>query len=388
MRFEKAELYQFRNIKKAKVDFHPHLNIFIGKNGQGKTNFIEAMHLVSNGDTFRFGKTKDLIFLGTHESSIRTRVRIGENAFNVSTYIYPSKKKTEVDGKALTASHVFNKAATVVFSPESLSAIKEGADVRRHLVDEALVTASPRNRNLIIQFRRALKARNKVLKALATQSPQAGPGAESYRVLESLNPIFFNLATELTYERIQTLKQMLPDIQYAMRYISLQSHVDVSVDYVISDTSAWDFSRETIAQMLHERHAKLALVEAKLGSSLVGPQKHDVRILYNQKDSRIFCSQGQQRALILSFKMAQIVYHKSVYGTYPVLMMDDVLSELDLEKRTSLISFLKELRAQIFVTSTDVTLPAEMGLQDYMVFNVNGGNFYPLSKDIECLDRL
>lgn len=96
--------------------------------------------------------------------------------------------------------------------------------------------------------------------------------------------------------------------------------------------------------------------EIAYGSSLVGPQKHDVTFLYNQNDSRFYCSQGQQRAMILSFKMAQIVYHRKAFGVYPILMLDDVLSELDLAKREKLILFLKDIDTQIFLTTTDLNV--------------------------------
>jgi len=95
--------------------------------------------------------------------------------------------------------------------------------------------------------------------------------------------------------------------------------------------------------------------------------------LYNQKDSRFYCSQGQQRALILSFKMAQIVYHRTVHGTYPILLLDDVLSELDVVKRGALIEFLHNTQTQIFLTTTDLHLPEEMNMSESKVFEVKEG---------------
>ena len=109
------------------------------------------------------------------------------------------------------------------------------------------------------------------------------------------------------------------------------------------------------------------------GVSLVGPQKHDVIFLYNGNDSRFYCSQGQQRSIILAFKMAQIVYHHKVHGFYPVLLLDDVLSELDLNKQESLISTLNQTKTQTFVTTTDVSLISKLSLSNARVFNIRNG---------------
>ncbi len=109
------------------------------------------------------------------------------------------------------------------------------------------------------------------------------------------------------------------------------------------------------------------------GTTLIGPHKHEILFLYDQKDSRFYCSQGQQRAIILSFKMAQVVYYKQVHGEYPVLLLDDVLSELDATKRSALISFLHEIKTQTFISSTDLTLPENFHLSETNIITLREG---------------
>lgn len=125
--------------------------------------------------------------------------------------------------------------------------------------------------------------------------------------------------------------------------------------------------------MIQKRSLELRTAELQSGTSLIGPHKHDIKFLYGQNDSRFYCSQGQQRAIILSFKMAQIVYHRKAHGIYPVLMLDDVLSELDKTKRDALITFLHEIKTQIFVTTTDFELPTSFTLDQTQVFQVQNG---------------
>src|SRR6185312_16818402 len=162
-------------------------------------------------------------------------------------------------------------------------------------------------------------------------------------------------ATDLTWQRLEALRAILEDLNQAMNSISKNQNVDISVEYVISGENALKMSYSDVENSLQKRVLELSDAELASGSSLVGPQKHDIVFLYDQNDSRFYCSQGQQRALILSFKMAQIVYHRRVHGTYPALLLDDVLSELDPARRSSLVKFLKDIPAQIFLTTTDLS---------------------------------
>ena len=173
-------------------------------------------------------------------------------------------------------------------------------------------------------------------------------------------------------QRIEALARIKGDLNDNMQYIS-QTNVEIFVDYVASDESFLGFSRSEIVEKLKKRASELRSAEVSSGSSLVGPHKHDILFLYNQKDSRFFCSQGQQRAIILSFKMAQIVYHRRVHGTYPILLLDDVLSELDSEKRFRLVEFLEKLETQIFITSTEIDSVENLNKENVKIKYLDNG---------------
>jgi DNA replication and repair protein RecF len=197
--------------------------------------------------------------------------------------------------------------------------------------------------------------------------------------LDSLNPSFFQLSVELTWRRLQAVKAISGDFLYScQKLFPEQPNVDISVEYSFSEKIVNDFSREKIEKLIYDRMQQLRTAEISTGSSLVGPHKHQIKFLYNQNDSRFFCSQGQQRALILAFKMAQIVYHRKAYRSDPVLFLDDVLSELDEVRRQALIGFLAACEAQVFVTTTDFNLPEslalELGKRDCKVIDMNGRN--------------
>lgn len=370
MIFEKLRLVNFRNYRDVVVSFSPRVNVFVGDNGQGKTNLLEALYLVSQGKSFRYGDNQTLINNSNQESVIQALVQQNELQYKLKLGLTRSRKFLTMNDKRASPTDIRKVFASVVFSPESLASIKEGADHRRELIDDLLVTFDRRNADLLADYRKALKTRNKILKNFL-EGLQDKVVTES--LLESLNPLFLRLATDLTYARISALAGLSKEFNSAMQYISRDSSVDISVEYLISDQNAAHATLEEVNFLLKKRLSELHDAELSSGTSLVGPHKHDIVFLYGQKDSRFFCSQGQQRAIILSFKMAQIVYHRKAHGTYPVLMLDDVLSELDKAKREALITFLHEINTQIFVTTTDLSLPNSFSLDQISVLHIKNG---------------
>lgn len=371
MQYERLRLINYRNYRDVVLSFSPRLNVFIGDNGQGKTNIIEALYLISQGSSFRYADNSTMISTGKDQAMIQTLIRENDLLYHLRLAITPSKKNLILNDKRVSSNDIRKLFATVVFSPESLSAIKEAAEERRKLIDELLVTFDQRNAALLIDFRKALKVRNKILKN------NFDGKADRYltlALLESIQPQYVRLATELTYNRVVALKGIRNELNNAMQYISANLVDELNVEYQISGTNALDFTHKQIESSLIKRHSELIDAELSQGTTLVGPHKHDVIFLYGQKDSRFFCSQGQQRAIILSFKMAQIVYHRRANGTYPVLMLDDVLSELDKTKRDALITFLHEINTQIFITTTDFNLPYSFSLDQISVKSIKDGH--------------
>ena len=371
MIFERLRLVNFRNYRDVVVSFSPRVNVFVGENGQGKTNLLEALFLLSQGDSFRYSDNTTLINSDCSEAIIQARVVQNELHYKLQLGLSKSRKVLTMNDKRITSTDIRKLFASVVFSPESLSSIKEGADHRRELLDELLITFDRRNADLITDYRKALKTRNKILKnhLEGLQDRQV-----TLQLLESINPAFLRLATDLTFARIFALNGLSKEFNYAMQYISKNDSTEISVDYVISSENGMSYTSEKVNNALQNRMAELQEAELSSGSSLVGPHKHDIVFLYGQKDSRFYCSQGQQRAIILSFKIAQIVYHRKAHGTYPVLMLDDVLSELDKTKRDALITFLHEINTQIFVTTTDFSLPDSFKLDQMSVITIKDGH--------------
>lgn len=369
MVIKSLSLINFRNFTATDIQFNDRLNIIIGDNGQGKTNVIEAIHLLTEGESFRYSKNENLIQLGQQNAFVRAQVFNDDLDYKLALKLTNSTKNLLINDKP-TSVNKLRKISSVLFSPESLNIVKESSDERRQLVDQLVEQTTVAGIDVIREYRKVLKTRNKLLKDITEEKITYQMGMDT---LESLNPSFLKLAAELTYLRITGLNEIRNEVELALNNIHSSTSVKFDFDYIISEKNHKNSNLETVIESLRKRMTELETAELKSGVSLVGPQKHDVIFLYNGNDSRFYCSQGQQRSIILAYKMAQIVYHQKVHGFYPILLLDDVLSELDLSKQESLISTLNQTETQTFVTTTDVTLLSKLSMDKASVFKIKNG---------------
>jgi DNA replication and repair protein RecF len=374
MNFRSLKLKNFRNYEDLYLEFPDGVVVFFGPNGQGKTNLMEAFHFLLRGESFRPYSIDSLLSHAGDEiaSNGMLEGKLSQKNLNhdVKMVFGEGRKSVLWNNNRTTSAQLARHFPLVLFSPESLAAIKEGPDQRRQLLDDVVLTHSTASVKILKDFKHALKMRNKILRDFLTGRANEGT---TRSLLDSLDPSYLPLATELTMARLQALNALKKDFHEAVREVLALKNVDISVEYLISGQNAGEWSRSDILSAMHKRAQELRDRELSTGSSLVGPQRHDIRVLFAGKDSRFFCSQGQQRAIILSFKMAQILYHHRSYQVYPFLLLDDVLSELDPVRRTNLVSFLRGIPAQIFLTTTDLSFSMDFGDRRLSVFQIENG---------------
>lgn len=371
MYFSKIRVQNFRNLNSLDLDLNSGVNIFVGENGQGKTNFIESIYYLIRGRSFRPTQSESLRPNGKVECTtiIQGRMNKGNLTSLVESKFSSEQKKIFLNSKAVRQSQLFQMFPIVLFSPESLSVIKSGPEARRELIDEIVVSHG--QAATLEHFKKALKTRNKVLNDVRLGSITE---MSANQLLEALNPIYIEASLQLTTARIHHLNCMKPYLRLSSQAISPRDLGDISVDYLISKTPSQELSKEQIRENICNRLKLLGKNEFKIGKSLVGPHKHELNFLSYGNDARYFCSQGQQRALILAFKMAQIMYHDSTFRDHPILLLDDVLSELDPNKGANLLKFLEEIRSQIFLTTTDISFPFEFQKYGMSIFRMNQGS--------------
>lgn len=365
MYIDSIKSFGFRNLENLEFSPNSNINIFIGKNGQGKTNLLETIYVASKGKSFRPGKIQEWKNQKIDPNSpckLEFKLRDGKYEHLLKIVWSKSTKQIFLDDKKVTSGKLLQLFPTILFSPESLLSIKEGPDKRRNLLDEML-TSSVETQHFYTQYKKSLKNRNKFLKT----SKESGTFNET--LWKSLNVLFLNFSTQLTMARVDLLYKLSPHVKKALALI-FGNELSFEFEYIISERHIKNWSASEILEFQQERANELKNAEISYGSSLVGAHKHDLKLILNGKDARFFSSQGQQRGLILAIKMAEVMYRFD-QGEKPVLLLDDVLSELDLEKREKLIEFLSTFQTQIFITTTDSIDGVELN-GDY--FNIKKGH--------------
>lgn len=370
MFIDKLKLVNYRNLESVNINFCKNINFLIGVNGQGKTNILESIFLLGHGESFRYSSNSSLINFNQKEAMVNG-VAVEEKgiSYDLACKIGKSQKIHYFQNKKLSLQSMNHRLKMVLFSPESLSVIKEGAEYRRDTVDEFLLNSDNDYWQELAHFRKVLKTRNKILKELSINGEKSN---QPDLLLEAINPSFLQAASLITFKRINALAKLLPFYEEAAQYIARRS-IKLGFQYLISDVDFISKEKEEIIMAIKTRMQQLYSAEIATGTSLVGPQKHQIVFLYNQNDSRFYCSQGQQRSLILALKIAQIVYHHKAFGYFPILLLDDVLSELDENKKSALVEFLNTLNAQVFITSTDYFLPKSFSNQESKILQVSDG---------------
>jgi DNA replication and repair protein RecF len=372
MFIESLRLRNFRNYEKLELDFHRHVNVFIGQNGQGKSNILEALEYTISGHSFRSVHNDQVIknLSEPHESKVIGVVNQRDLKKEIELHLFEKKTEIKFNGKKVSRDFLQKNFCAVVFTPDSLSVVKQGPQERRNLLDQIAKSIAIEKSKIPNDFARCLKTRNRVLKERldGTLSKR-----EADALLESINHSFLPLATELVTLRLETINELILPMKKAFSALLTEGSVDISVEYVISGKSAIDWSQNQVYDALKTRLQELQVAELSSSQSLVGPHKHDVRFLFNGKDARTFCSQGQQRAITLAFKIAQILKYFEIKGEYPLLLLDDVFSELDFEKRENLMRMLSDTPAQIFLTTTELDEQIQFGKKEVKVFEITRG---------------
>ncbi len=362
----------FRNLEDIELTLSKGTNIFLGLNGQGKTNLIEAIYFSLSLNSFRTSLIDVLVQNQKESAYIQSIVLKGTKQFDIKLKINElGKKEYLVNTKKISGLKARKNFPIILFHPESLAIIKGSADKRRQFIDEILLGYVDKSIDIIKEFQKILRSRNQMLKMMLKNEISSTEGMD---VLQSLNINYVKISSQLAYERILILKKILPIVNKNISKIS-GFDIEISMDYLVSKQDAQNWSFTDLLNATNNRIKELLPAERSSGISLVGAHKHGITIKFNRTDSRYYCSQGQQRALILAFKMAQVELLSELegLGNGPIVLLDDVLSELDKEKGFYLIEFLKQYPSQTIITNTDLDSNLLESFNDLLVKNIFAG---------------
>jgi DNA replication and repair protein RecF len=338
---KQLKVYQYRNFASANCSFSPGMNYLVGSNAQGKTNLIEAINFLSVARSFRTSKKTDLIKWEDREASIFGTVQQTLGDLNLGVVFQNGKSKFLVNNNPITsASEFVGRFVVVSFFPDDLELVKAGPSTRRKLIDRHCVDINPSELFCFLRFNQALRNKSELLKSGSVERNQ----------LEAWNYLLAQNAIKITKARRDFIERLNPI------FSAMHAETTASLD-APSLTLKSDFLTAT-GEVLSENDAFLAYQQVssrEIASrrSLFGSQRDDIDILLGERSARAFASQGQSRSLVLSLKIAITTLIEQQLGDSPLLLLDDVDSELDLTRRDGLFSKLLGTNRQIIMTGTD-----------------------------------
>ena len=353
MHLAHLRLRDFRNYGRLDVDFTPGFHVLLGDNAQGKTNILEAIYLMATLRSFRGVGGAQMIRHGQKGYYVGGRV-VGVGEHTVKMYWSLAERKLSLDDQPVRRLGDFlGVVRVVVFCTEDLQLVKGTGRVRRRFLDLLLSQTHPGYLPLLQRYARALRSRNALLKQRVVDDI----------ALESFSTELVKLGNEMIALRLQLIPRLSPLTRLAYRRISNDAE-ELRLEYQPSVRG--DFAVEL---------AKNRAREKALRTTVIGPHRDDLQLLLNEKSAAQFGSEGQKRSLAVALKMAQTDYLTGLHGTPPILLIDDVMGELDLKRRSGLVPLLErshEARGQVFMTCTEENWPQELG-RDLQRWSVKNG---------------
>ena len=350
-------LKNFRNYTDQTAEFSPLTNVIYGNNAQGKTNILEALYLFSQGRSHRAKTDRELIKFG--EDMARLDIEFHDNDRDYKAVMLLEKngrKSIRVNHIQLTKlSMLMNYLNIVMFSPEDLNLIKGSPGSRRRFIDAAISQLYPSYLASLNDYKKALIQKNSLLKDRR---------AADRAMISVWNEQLADNGSKIMKARSEFVELLNG---FAGRIQNEISGEKLEITYAPS-IKCEDASKDGIMEYLDARMKR----EIEFSSALFGVQRDDLKVVINESDARLFGSQGQQRTATLAMKMALSEYIHHVKGEYPVLLLDDIMSELDITRRTYLAEKIRD--KQVFITSTDTDL---VGSTDSTkLFRINNGEIF------------
>ena len=373
MKIKSLKLLYFRNYLSTNIEVHPSLNVLVGNNANGKTNIIESIFCLALGKSYRTKSDSECIMFGETATAMSCIVNKNNRELDIMLGINNKGKSAKIAGiKKTKLTDFVGELNVVLFSPEDLQIVKGSPALRREFMNREFYQFSRIYHKYYLMYQHLLKQRNSYLKDM-----RKNPKDEiSLAYLETLTSQLAKVALYITKERVSfvqdisklTYKNML-NISNGQETLKIKYKSSVLDALNISEINDESFTEENLTKVM----MKKSFDDIMRGSTKIGPQHDDLEFYINDLDAKMYASQGQQRSIVLSLKLAEINYLKEKTGTYPVLLLDDVLSELDKNRQLKLLDAINE-NVQTFITTPSISDIKEDLLKKAKVFKIEDGN--------------
>lgn len=340
-------LRNFRNYDELSREFEEGTNKIIGPNATGKTNLIEAIGLMTQISSFKNAQTAELIKKDSNDKNCKVEAEIfdqdTETKHDLSLTITDNKKTYKLNGKNKSIKDLKGKFPSVIFTPDDLAFVKGSNTMRRSAIDSLGSQISKDYYVVLHDYAKALKQKNALLRDGASQD-----------MFKSINDVLVKSGAQLVFYRFGLVEKILPVISKYYSEIA-GNNEKLSIEYYPS----WAMDDKLNAISRDQAREKLVCAfEAKLTEeqarcrALIGPHRDRIVFTLNESDAQSFASQGQQRSIVLAFKLTEVKLIEEIIDKRPILLLDDVMSELDESRREKLTKFIED-KTQVFITSTD-----------------------------------
>jgi len=350
-------LRDFRNYQRLDANFAPGFHVLLGDNAQGKTNILEAIYLMATLRSFRGVGSAQMIRHGQRGYFVGGKV-IGQSEREIKMFWSLRERNLTLDARPVKKlGDYLGALRTVVFCTEDLQLIKGTGRTRRRFLDLLLSQTQPGYLALLQRYMHAVRSRNALLKQF---SPDP-------RLLDSFSDELVKLGNDIVKHRRELIPKLSPLARLAYRISNDAEELRIAYEPSVKA----DFAVE-LAQVRDR--------ERRFRATLIGPHRDDLQLLLNEKSAAQFGSEGQKRTLAIALKMAQAEYLTGIHGSAPVLLIDDVMGELDVKRRSGLLPLLERARetsGQVFMTCTEENWPRELS-RDLQRWEVKGGSLQQL----------
>lgn len=366
MKLTNLQLQNFRNYESVQLEFTDGVHVFIGENAQGKTNLMESIYALAMTKSHRTTNDKELIGWNKEFATIKGTVEKTATKTNLELQFSKKGKIAKVNYlEQKRLSSYLGNLNVILFAPENLTLVKGSPQNRRKFVDMELGQMSSLYLYDLVEYNRVLKQRNTYLKQLAIKKKQP----DEY--LEVLSEMLSELASKIVFHRLDFMKQLEALAIPIHDQLSL-SREKFSVSYQATIPLEDGLTPSQMKEIYIDQFKKNQTREADQATTLIGPHRDDLIFYLNEIPVQTYGSQGQQRSTVLSLKLAEIELMKLSTGEYPLLLLDDVLSELDDDRQTHLIKAI-ENKVQTFITTTSLDGIKQQFINEPVVIPIEKG---------------
>lgn len=369
MEIKRLKLHSFRNYQELDISFNKKINIFIGNNAQGKTNLLESIYLLAISKSHKTYKDKELITFTEKFSRVGAELLKDDSVIRLEIIISPQGKKVFInDVEKRRISEYIGVFNVVMFAPEDLNIVKGDPNYRRKFIDVEIGQTSPIYIHELNQYNKILRERNEFLKS-AQQTKKI-----DYHYLDVITEQLAKLGASITKKRATFIEKLNIYAKKLHNHISnFTEELDIKYQ---SNYQQQDISFDNILNLYKEYYQ----TDFHKATTQIGIQRDDIKFYINNVDASLYGSQGQQRTVALAVKLSLIDFIKEETSYYPIVLLDDVLSELDDQRQTQLLDCIKD-KVQTFVTTTNISGIKEDLLKKADIFYIKDAKVYEREGD-------